>query len=49
MVTLIEWTRRLAEDERLAFVRDVLDHYRAVAGEESVFKFYQMDVTLRRA
>jgi len=49
MVTLIEWTKRLAEDERLAFVRDVLDRYRPIAGAESVFRFYQMDVTLTRA
>jgi trans-aconitate 2-methyltransferase len=49
MVTLIEWTRRLPENERLVFVRDVLDRYKLVAGGESTFKFYQMDVTLTRA
>jgi len=49
-VTFIEWTRFIPEAERLAFVADVLDHYRVVAanqpGEENTFKFYQMDVTL---
>ena len=53
MVTLVEWTKRLPEGERLSFVRDVLDRYRLVAaeksGEENFFKFYQMDVTLTRA
>jgi trans-aconitate 2-methyltransferase len=50
MVTFVEWTKRLPEDQRPAFVNDVLDRYRQVAatqpGEENVFKFYQMDVTL---
>jgi len=49
MVTLIEWTKRLPEGERLAFVKDVLDHYGPIAGDESIFRFYQMDVTLTRA
>ena len=49
MVTLIEWTKRLPEPERLAFVKDALDHYGAIAGGDSSFKFYQMDVTLTRA
>lgn len=50
MVTFVEWTKRLPENQKLAFVIDVLDRYRVVAaekpGEENVFKFYQMDVTL---
>ena len=46
MVTFVEWTKRLPEQQKLAFVNDVLDRYRVVAGEEGVFKFYQMDVTL---
>lgn len=49
MVTLIEWTKRLPEDERLEFVRDVLDRYEAITGKESIFRFYQVDVTLTRA
>lgn len=51
-VTFIAWTQYLPETERLEFVVDVLDRYRAVAadgpGEENTFKFYQMDVTLAR-
>jgi trans-aconitate 2-methyltransferase len=50
MVTFVEWTKRLPEEQKPAFVIDVLDRYRLVAGEkpgeENVFKFYQMDVTL---
>jgi trans-aconitate 2-methyltransferase len=49
-VTFVEWTQFIPEAERLAFVNEVLDHYRNVAadqsGEENTFKFYQMDVTL---
>ncbi len=48
MVTFVEWTKLLPEKEKLAFVTDVLDRYRQVTGpgEENVFKFYQMDITL---
>jgi len=49
MVTFVEWTKRLPEDKRLAFVRDVLNRYREVSGEESIFRFYQMGVALKRA
>jgi trans-aconitate 2-methyltransferase len=53
MVTFVEWTKRLPEEQKLAFVTDVLDRYRLVAGErpgeENVFKFYQMDVTVNAA
>lgn len=52
MVTLIEWTKRLPEGGRLEFVRDALDRYRREVtsgpGEESTFKFYQMDIALAR-
>jgi trans-aconitate 2-methyltransferase len=51
-VTLVEWTQHIPEEERLAFITDVLDRYQHVAaelpGEENTFKFYQMDVTLSR-
>lgn len=51
-VTFVEWTRMLPKEEELNFVGDVLDQYRTVAaeqpGEENVFKFYQMNVALRR-
>ena len=51
-VTFVEWTRMLPKQEELNFVGDVLDRYRLVAaekpGEENVFKFYQMNIALRR-
>ena len=50
MVTFVEWSKRIPESERPAFVNDVLDRYQHIAaempGEENTFKFYQMDVTL---
>jgi trans-aconitate 2-methyltransferase len=49
-VTFVAWTQFLPEGERLVFVNDALDRYRAVAfaqpGEENVFKFYQIDFLL---
>jgi trans-aconitate 2-methyltransferase len=49
-VTFVEWTQHLPEVERPAFATDVLDRYRQVAagapGEENLFRFYQMDITL---
>jgi trans-aconitate 2-methyltransferase len=52
-VTFVEWTQLIPAAERLAFVSDVLDRYRFVAadqaGEDNIFKFYQMDVTLSAA
>jgi trans-aconitate 2-methyltransferase len=49
-VTFVEWTQHLPEAERLAFVGDVLDRYQLIAadapGEENLFRFYQMDITL---
>ncbi len=49
-VTFVEWTRLLPEQEKPAFITDVLDRYQPVAadkpGEENTFKFYQMDITL---
>jgi trans-aconitate methyltransferase len=49
-VTFVEWTQHLPESERIAFVTDVLDRYQQVAadapGEENLFRFYQMDITL---
>jgi trans-aconitate 2-methyltransferase len=49
-VTMVEWTQHLPEAERTAFITDVLDHYQRVAadapGEEHLFRFYQMDITL---
>jgi trans-aconitate 2-methyltransferase len=52
-VTFVAWTRFLPDSRKSAFINDVLDRYQLVAadkpGEESTFKFYQMDVTLAPA
>lgn len=52
-VTFVEWTKFLPEEQRLAFVKDVLDRYRLTVanqpGEENMFKFYQMDIMLSRS
>ncbi|MFN8640406.1 MAG: class I SAM-dependent methyltransferase [Candidatus Binatia bacterium] len=51
-VTFVEWTRRLPAADRADFIDDVLAAYRPIAGdrpgEEHCFRFYQMDVVLRR-
>jgi trans-aconitate 2-methyltransferase len=51
-VTFVEWTRLLPKQDEMDFVVDVLDRYQMVArqkaGEENTFKFYQMDVGLKR-
>ena len=48
-VTFIEWTHMLPETEKAAFIRDVLDHYALVVGDDHTFKFYQLDITLVRS
>ncbi len=52
-VTFVEWTQHLPQSERLAFITDVLDRYQRLAadepGEENLFRFYQMDITLAPA
>ncbi|HTH53267.1 MAG TPA: class I SAM-dependent methyltransferase [Edaphobacter sp.] len=45
-VTFVEWTKHLPENGRPPFVADVLDRYSKVAGDESTFRFYQMDIRL---
>jgi trans-aconitate 2-methyltransferase len=49
-VTFVEWTQHLPEAERLTFAAAVLDRYQRVAvdaqGEDNLFRFYQMDITL---
>lgn len=51
-VTFVEWTRRLPEPDRAEFITEVLERYRPVAcsrpGEEHCFKFFQLDLALRR-
>ncbi len=50
--TMVEWTRLLPDNEKTAFITEVLDRYQTVAadkpGEENTFKFYQMDIKLAR-
>lgn len=52
-VTFVEWSRWVPEEEKSAFIDDVLGRYEKVVadapGEEHTFKFYQMDVRLLRA
>jgi hypothetical protein len=43
--TFVEWTCRIPPDRHVAFITDVLDRY----AQGTVFKFYQMEVVLRRA
>jgi trans-aconitate 2-methyltransferase len=45
-VTFVEWSKRVPESERPAFVEDVLQHYAEVVGDDHTFRFYQMDVEL---
>ncbi len=51
--TFVNWTDRLPEKDRDAFIAEVLDAYQAVAAdkpsEDSTFKFYQMEVELMPA
>lgn len=48
--TFVEWTKCLPEEQRFAFITDVLDRYQSVAAdrpsERNTFKFYQLDVAL---
>jgi hypothetical protein len=50
---LIAWTSRLAQDQRAAFVDDVMTRYGdeapATSPSRNVFRFYQMDVQLALA
>jgi trans-aconitate methyltransferase len=52
-VTFVEWTGRIPEPKRLAFIDDVLDRYGHLDGVEPddvrVFRFYQMAAVLRPA
>jgi trans-aconitate 2-methyltransferase len=47
-VTFVEWSKRLPEQEKRAFVQDVLDRYALLVNAEHSFRFYQMDVVLLR-
>jgi len=52
-VTFVEWTRRIPDADKVAFIGDVLDRYQLVgdgsAADAAVFHFYQMRIALRRA
>jgi trans-aconitate 2-methyltransferase len=52
-VTFVEWTRRVPDSEKPAFINDVLDRYQLVAAaspaESHFFKFYQLDISLSPA
>jgi trans-aconitate 2-methyltransferase len=52
-VTFVEWTRRVPDSEKPAFINDVLGRYQTVAAatpaEAHTFKFYQLDITLSPA
>ena len=48
-VTFVEWTRRLPQEAKPAFINDVLDKYGEVAGDDRTFRFYQMDIRLTKA
>ena len=47
-VTFVEWSKRVPESQRPAFVGDVLQRYAHVAGNDHTFCFYQMDISLVR-
>ena len=48
-VTFVEWSQHVPEPERSEFVAAALARYREVAGDDHTFRYYQMDVTARRA
>lgn len=48
-VTFVEWTRRLPEEQKPAFIHDVLASYAAVVGDDQTFRFYQMDIRLAKS
>jgi len=48
-VTFVEWSQHVPEPEREEFVMDALGRYREVSGDDHTFRFYQMDITARRA
>lgn len=49
VVTFVEWSQHIPSGERDEFVADALSRYTAVAGDDHTFRYYQMDVTARRA
>lgn len=51
-VTFVEWTQKLPEPQKAAFIHDVLDRYAKVAADKpeqaNTFNFYQTDIELAR-
>ena len=47
-VTTVAWFSRLPQEARPAFLDDVLQRYAAVVGDDHTFRFYQMNVQLRK-
>jgi trans-aconitate 2-methyltransferase len=48
-VTFVEWSQHVPDSERPEFVADALARYEPIAGDHHTFRFYQMDITARRA
>ncbi|MBV8515056.1 MAG: methyltransferase domain-containing protein [Acidobacteria bacterium] len=48
-VTFVEWSQHVPYAERSEFVADALARYRPLAGDDHTFRYYQMDITARRA
>ena len=48
-VTTVAWLSRLETDAKDSFIEDVLERYAAVAGDDHTFRFYQMNIRLRKA
>jgi trans-aconitate 2-methyltransferase len=50
-ITFVEWTKSIPEDQRMAFIDDVLDRYGHLDGREgdavAIFRFYQLEAVLR--
>jgi trans-aconitate 2-methyltransferase len=47
-VTFAEWLRKLPEEAKPEFIRDVLERYASVAGDDHTFRFYQMNIQLAK-
>jgi trans-aconitate 2-methyltransferase len=47
-VTFVEWLRKLPEEAKPGFIRDVLERYASVAGDGHTFRFYQMNIRLAK-
>jgi trans-aconitate 2-methyltransferase len=48
-VTVVEWSQHVPDAERAEFVHDALARYAPISGDNHTFRFYQMDITARRA